>query len=201
MRAIEGWIADEEADLLIAALSRALSTLKDAPAVVEVGSYCGRSNVVLGSVLQSLRAEKAKIYAIDPHDGQVGASDQGIQRLAPSLEKFQRNIAAAGLTTFVEGIRSHSFNVQWKKPIGFLFIDGLHDYVNVARDFQHFEQWVVPGGYIVFHDYADYYPGVVTFVNEILASGAYERVCCASSPTSSFFGRLLDLMRAGGRIQ
>jgi predicted O-methyltransferase YrrM len=181
MRTIEGWLADEEADLLIAALFRAVSTLKGAHSIVEVGSYCGRSTVVLASVLQSLQTEKAKIYAIDPHDGKVGALDQGIQQLAPSLDKFSRNIAAAGLTTFVEGIRSPSFNVQWKKPICFLFIDGLHDYVNVARDFYHFEQWVVPGGLIAFHDYADYYPGVLTFVNEIVASGGYERICCAAS--------------------
>jgi hypothetical protein len=138
MRVIEGWLADEEADLLVAALLRAVSTLNDARTIVEVGSYCGRSTVVLGSVLQSLRLEDARVYAIDPHDGKVGALDQGVEQVPPSLDKFLRNIAAAGLTKVVEPIRSHSFEVQWNKPICFLFIDGLHDYINVEVDFYHF---------------------------------------------------------------
>jgi predicted O-methyltransferase YrrM len=181
MRTIEGWLADEEADLLIAAAARAVSGSQAPAVIVEVGSYCGRSTVVLGSVLQSLGLVDAKVYAIDPHDGRVGALDQGIQQVAPSLDKFQHSIAAAGLNGLVETIRNHSFQVPWDKSINFLFIDGLHDYMNVARDFYHFEKWVVIGGYVAFHDYADYYPGVRTFVNEILASGTYEKVHCERS--------------------
>ncbi len=176
MRTIEGWLADEEADLLIAAAARAVSGPPAPAVIVEIGSYCGRSTVVLGSVLQSLGLVEARVYAIDPHDGRVGALDQGIQQVAPSLDKFQRNIAAAGLNGLVETIRSHSFEVPWEKPISFLFIDGLHDYMNVARDFYHFEKWVAVGGYVAFHDYADYYPGVQMFVNEIMAAGTCERV-------------------------
>lgn len=181
LRTIEGWLADDEADLLIGALCRAVSTRKDAGAIVEVGSYCGRSTVVLASVLQSLQMRHAKVYAIDPHDGKLGALDQGLKQLAPSMEKFQRNIAAAGLTAFVHGIRSCSFEVEWDKPVCFLLIDGLHDYLNVARDFHHFEPWLVPGGFVAFHDYADYYPGVVTFVNGLLAGGLYRKAACAAS--------------------
>lgn len=181
MRTIEGWLSDEEADLLIGALSQAVSTLADAPAVVEVGSYCGRSTVVLGCVLHALQTKKTKLYAIDPHDGKVGALDQGIKQLAPTLVKFQRNIAAAGLTRVVEGIQGNSFDVPWDKPISFLFIDGLHDYVNVSRDFHHFEPWLLPNGYVAFHDYAHYYPGVMKFVDELLASQLYRQVSCISS--------------------
>ena len=182
MRAIEGWLEDAEADLLIVTAAKALSELPEAAAMVEIGSYCGRSTVVLGSVLRTLRgAAKAKLYAIDPHDGQVGALDQGLQQVAPTFETFQRNIATAGLDQWVEPVRQYSFQVAWSKPIGYLFIDGLHDYANVARDFDHFERWVTPGGYVAFHDYADYYPGVKTFVNEILNKGDYEKVHCALS--------------------
>jgi hypothetical protein len=180
MKKIEGWLEEEEADLLIAAAMRALTTLPKGIAVVEVGSYCGRSTVVLGSVVKSLGVE-AKVYAIDPHDGMVGALDQGIHRGAPTLDKFQNNIADAALTNVVEMIPQHSFEVLWNKPIGFLLIDGLHDYANVARDFYHFEQWVVAAGYIAFHDYADYYPGVKMFVNELLRTDRYEVVHCTLS--------------------
>jgi Glycosyl transferase family 2 len=40
---------------------------------------------------------------------------------------------------------------------------------------------VVPGGLVAFHDYADYYPGVQTFVDELLAAGRYEKVHLARS--------------------
>jgi len=180
MRTVEGWFEDEEADLLIAITSRALASQEGPHAIVEVGSYCGRSTVVFGSVVKALAAD-AKIYAIDPHDGKVGALDQGIKNCGPTLERFKRNIASAELTEYVETIQKYSYEVKWEKPIQILLIDGLHDYTNVARDFFQFEPWVVAGGAIAFHDYADYYPDVKSFVNEILSSGRYRRVHCAGS--------------------
>lgn len=180
MRAVEGWLDDDEADLLIAAAAHALATLPGPAALVEVGSYCGRSTVVLASVAQSV-APDARVYAIDPHDGVVGAADQGVVKGAPTLEKFVRNITAAGVEGLVSVITKCSYEVEWERPISLMLIDGLHDYVNVARDFFHFEKWVADGGYVAFHDYADYYPGVQTFVNEILRGGQYRRVECARS--------------------
>jgi hypothetical protein len=178
MRRIRGWLEDEEADLLIASCSRAVSSLPEG-AVVEVGSFCGRSTVVLGSVVQSL-AVPATVYAIDPHDGVVGALDS-TQLLGPTLDTFRRNIAESSLTSVVEAITSHSFEVTWEKPVAFLLIDGLHDYGNVSRDFRHFEPWLMEGGYVAFHDYADYYPGVKALVDEILALPHFERVHCSGS--------------------
>jgi predicted O-methyltransferase YrrM len=176
MRGIEGWLDDAEADLLLAAASRAMATAQNG-AVVEIGSYCGRSTVVLGAALNaSGNPNGVKIYAIDPHDGIVGALDQGVQRVAPTRHRFLQNIANAGITHLVEPITQHSYDVEWDKPISFLFIDGLHDYFNVARDFYHFEAWIAPGAFIAFHDYADYYPGVKTFVDELLAYGDYEKI-------------------------
>jgi predicted O-methyltransferase YrrM len=181
MRPIEGWLSDEEADLLIAALCRTLSALGDGGAVVEIGSYCGRSTVVLASVLQSLQSKLSKVYAIDPHDGRLGSMDQGVQRYEPSLQKFHRNIAATGLTPFVQAIQGQPSNLQWDKPISFLLIDGMHDYVNVARDFYKFEPWLGPGSCVAFHDYAPYYPGVVKFVDQLMADGIYRRASNVSS--------------------
>ncbi|MDD2898201.1 MAG: class I SAM-dependent methyltransferase [Desulfuromonadaceae bacterium] len=175
MRKIEGWLDDGEADLLIATSVRALTTLPPPHAVVEVGSYCGRSTVVLGAVVKAL-SPGAKIFAIDPHDGKIGALDQGVETVTPTLAAFRKNIAAAHLTEVVEIIQKCSYDVSWDSAITLLFIDGLHDYANVARDFYQFEKWVVTNGYIAFHDYADYYPGVVAFVDELLNSGAYRKV-------------------------
>jgi predicted glycosyltransferase involved in capsule biosynthesis len=175
MNKIEGWLDDGEADLLIATSVRALTTLSAPHAVVEIGSYCGRSTVVLGAVVKAL-SPAAKLYAIDPHDGKIGALDQGVETVSPTLSVFKKNIASAHLTETVEMIQKCSYEVTWDSPITLLFIDGLHDYTNVARDFYQFEQWVVTNGYIAFHDYADYYPGVVAFVDEIVNSGKYRKV-------------------------
>jgi Methyltransferase domain/Glycosyl transferase family 2 len=176
MRGIEGWLDDAEAELLLTATARAIATTQNG-AVVEIGSYCGKSTVVLGTALSaSGNTNERKIYAIDPHDGIVGALDQGVQRMPPTGDKFQKNVANAGIAHLVEPITQRAFEVDWDTPIVFLLIDGLHDYFNVSRDFHHFEKWIVPGGLIAFHDYANYYPGVKTFVNELLTRGDYEKL-------------------------
>ena len=51
MRLVEGWLEEDEADLLIAATARALAEIPQSQAVVEVGSYCGRATVVLAAQL------------------------------------------------------------------------------------------------------------------------------------------------------
>lgn len=180
MKKVEGWLEEDEADLLISACSWALIELSEDNSIVEIGSYCGRSTVVLGSVVKAI-SPKAKVYAIDPHDGAIGALDRDFRKVTPTLTKFKSNITHANLTDVVETIPKKSFEVNWSKPINLLLIDGLHDYVNVARDFFCFEPWVVDRGYVIFHDYADYYPGVKAFVNETLGSGGYRKVQCVRS--------------------
>lgn len=180
MRKIEGWFSDEEGDLLIAASARALGEQEPPHAIVEVGSYCGRSTTVLASVVRSV-APSAKVYAIDPHEGEVGALDAGLQRTPPTLAKFRAAIAADGLEPFVQAIQQRSYETHWDQPIALLLVDGLHDYANVSRDFQHFEEWLAVGAYAVFHDYWSYYPGVVTFVDELLATGRWQQVDRAGS--------------------
>jgi predicted O-methyltransferase YrrM len=182
MKKIQGWLEEEEADLLLATCNRACSTLPADSAVVEIGSFCGRSTVVLGSVVKSLGTQ-TKVFAIDSHDGMVGAagSRSGVTSLGSTLDVFRRNIAESGLTSVVEAIVKRSYEVAWEKPIALLFIDGLHDYENVSRDFHHFESCVIEGGYVAFHDYADYYPGVKKFVDEVIALPNFELVHRAGS--------------------
>lgn len=180
MRTIEGWLSDREADLLIAGLTRALNELPAPHAVVEIGSYQGRSTTVLGSVLAALGAD-GLVYAIDPHDGEVGALDQGLVQTLPTFDAFKRNIAAAGLTDVVKTLRQRSYEVRWEQPISFLLIDGLHDHDNVSRDFSHFERWLGEGAYLAFHGYADYYRDVRLFVDDLVAGGDFAEVSRAET--------------------
>lgn len=77
-------------------------------------------------------------------------------------------------------VRQYSYQVEWDGQIGLLLIDGLHDYENCARDFRHFEPWLVEGGYVAFHDYEDY-PGVTAFVDQVRRTRAYASVERAGS--------------------
>jgi len=180
IKQIEGWLDDNEADLLIEITRKVCKENKGIHGIVEIGSYHGKSTVLFGSILKEYLSS-AKVYAIDTHDGKLGAIDQGLKSFAPSFISFQRNIEKAGISDIVESIKDRACNVKWQLPISILFIDGLHDYPNVARDFWHFDEWIIPGGYIAFHDYADYYPGVQAFVNELLNADTYIKVQKAHS--------------------
>ena len=174
-----GWLDDDESVLLLAAADRALEE-HGAHAIVEVGSYCGRGTIVLGHAVRA-RQSTARVYAVDPHDGVVGALDRGTQNAGPTFARFQQNIAEAALAHIVEPLQQRASALEWNRPIGLLVIDGLHDYINVASDFHRFAPSLQPGGYVAFHDYADYYPGVKAFVDELLAGGEYRLVDQARS--------------------
>lgn len=174
IKEIKGWLSDAEADLLLAITMKACCVSTDAH-IVEVGSYQGKATVLMGKIAKAL-SEKIKVYAIDPHDGILGSKDQGLYAFEPSLNDFHQNIKKANLTDTVISITSKSSDVQWHKPVSLLLIDGLHDYVSVNEDFWQFSTYVIPGGYVAFHDYADYFPDVKAFVNEILQKAVFHRI-------------------------
>ena len=176
MRPIQGWFHEDEARLLIDVVARADRELGGPWMVVEIGSYHGRSTVVLGGAVAALRPD-ARVYAIDPHEGELYAPGPGTEGTAvpPTADIFTANIATAGLLNTVHPIQLPSYEVAWDQPIGVLFIDGLHDYDNVSRDFRHFEPWILSGGYTAFHDYASF-AGVAHLVDEILREGQHHEV-------------------------
>jgi glycosyltransferase involved in cell wall biosynthesis len=175
MRAIRGWLEDDEADLLIAATDRALDTCGDAAAIVEVGSHLGRATVVLASVVQA-RAASARVHAVDPHDGHVGALDTGLVMAQSSPAQLQANLARAGVDGLIEIHHARAAEVKWDQRIELLLVDGLHDFANVSQDFFHFEPFLPAGALVAFHDYASYFPGVVCFVDELIDSGGWQKV-------------------------
>jgi predicted O-methyltransferase YrrM len=175
MRSIPGWLDESEGELLLAAAVHALDPRGSPHNVVEIGSYCGRSTIVVASVADTL-APASRVWAIDPHEGQVGASGQHLEYGEPTLNRFRTNVAAAGVAGVVETIVKRSYEVRWHRPIHLMLIDGLHDFANVSRDFHHFEPWIADGALVAFHDYATYYPGVMAFVDELLAHHDYRYV-------------------------
>ncbi|PWT85164.1 MAG: hypothetical protein C5B57_03440, partial [Blastocatellia bacterium] len=191
MRPIEGWLEDGEAELLMSLTERVLTSRTQPATILEVGSYCGRSTVVLGSTIQALGA-RARVFAIDPHRGELGALDSsyGLEVRQSTYATFRQNLVEAGLSRIVEPIVRRSFEVEWSRPIHLMFIDGLHDYLSVSQDLAHFLDWVVADGYVVFHDYIEMFPGVVRCVTDALASGRFRQVEQAES--------LIVLQKTGG---
>lgn len=179
MRGVAGWLDDEEAELLIAAAAH-VTKGDGVRTLVEIGSYQGRSTVVLGSVLRAL-SPGSRLYAIDPHEGIVGAADARLNHGSPTFDAFMANIAAAGVAELIEPVRSLSYETPWDRPIDLLFVDGLHDRLNVERDFRHFERFLAPGAAVLFHDYARYYPGVVQFVDLLVAHEGWQIAARARS--------------------
>ncbi len=176
---IEGWLSDQEAELLLSITVKACATFRNAH-IVEVGSFHGKATVLLGKVAQSVSGE-IRVFAVDPHDGILGASGKGLCVFAPSLERFNLNISNHGLSNTIISIVSRSADTKLYESVSLLLIDGLHDYINVNEDFRRFSPLVVLNGYVAFHDYADYYPDVQAFVNQLLLNGHYKEIGLADS--------------------
>lgn len=151
---IEGFLLDEEA----IALYDLAAALPDAAVVVEIGSWVGKSSVVLGSAL--VRKNGARLYCVDPFDASGDPRSEAryhieAERLGKSLrEAFEDSIRRAGVARVVEVMAAYSHEVvaDWRRPIDMLFIDGNHAFEAVRRDFTDWSPFVRPGGLLAFHD-------------------------------------------------
>lgn len=164
----EGWFYPDEGEFLLGSIQRAF---KEAPlkSAVEVGSYLGKSTVLLG---WAARDAGARIYAVDPHEGEVTQPGGAVMKLPPTFDRFQTTLAMAALLDVVIPIQKKSSDVQWEEPIGFLFIDGMHDYAHVAVDYAQFASWIPKNSLIAFHDYNPMWPDVMKLVDERIAAGS-----------------------------
>jgi hypothetical protein len=180
MWSIEGWLGDEEAELLAIAVRETIKRRAGPKTIVEIGSFCGKATFVLASVAKSCCAE-TRIIAVDTFDGIVGALDRDLIQCGPTLEKFKRLLHEAGLSSFVETHISRAWEAPLEHRVDFLVVDGLHDYASVARDFYAFEASLPVDALIAFHDYADYFPGVRDFVDELLNEPERQEMAQAGS--------------------
>jgi hypothetical protein len=174
IKQIDGWLSEGEAELLIAFGLKACTQFPNGH-LVEVGSYHGKATILLGKLAKSV-SDGIKVYSIDPHNGILGSTDQGLQQFEPSLAHFKKNIERANLSETVMSIVDESKNVKWNHPISLLLLDGLHDYLNISNDFRQFASWIEIGGYLAFHDFADYFPDVIAFANELISKKNYQKI-------------------------
>jgi predicted O-methyltransferase YrrM len=154
---VKGFLDEEEARRLYLLADEA-SRL--APCL-EVGSYCGKSAVFLGT---ACKENNAVLFSIDHHSGSE-EQQPGEEYFDPELlDKetgkidtlgfFRRTIDDFDLGNTVVPIigRSEIVGRAWSTKLGLVFIDGGHAYDTVLSDYEIWSRYIVAGGYLVFHD-------------------------------------------------
>lgn len=140
---IEGWLADAQG----CALFRAAAATSGKGAIVEIGSWKGRSTAWLAA---GARLAGACVYAVDPH---VGSREDPA---AATLGEFRRNLERAGLAGVVEPMVMTSGQAarELEGPVELLFIDGDHSFEGASLDAEIWLPRLVEGGTVMFHDVA-----------------------------------------------
>jgi predicted O-methyltransferase YrrM len=144
--AIAGWLTRDEAGLLFDSAAAAPAE----QAVVEIGSFAGKSTVALA--LGARAGRGARVYAVDPHTG--SAETAAVTGFLDTFELFTANLRKHGADANVEVLREFSVAAaaRFGRPVAFLFIDGAHGYRSVRADYESWFAKVVDGGLAAFHD-------------------------------------------------
>jgi predicted O-methyltransferase YrrM len=178
MRAVRGWLADDEAELLLLATRAALTRPGAAGRVLEIGAFCGKATIGLATIA---RMHGARVVAVDAFDGVVGARDGSLERHNGVRQAFDRALATHNLAQAVDVQVGSAWRCALPGPFDLAVIDGLHDYAAVVEDVAAVERHLPIGARLAFHDYADYFPGVVAAVDELLADGDWREEARTSS--------------------
>jgi len=128
---------------------------------LEVGSYCGKSAIYLGTAA----AEQGRVlYALDHHRGseenQAGWEHHDSSLVDPmvglmdTLPVFRRTIFDAGLEGTVVALVGHSAPIaeSWQTPLSLLFIDGGHGEKPAHDDYEGWTPKLTSGGLLLIHD-------------------------------------------------
>ena len=128
---------------------------------LEIGSYCGKSTVYLGSAARTCRGV---VFALDHHRGseehQRGEAyhDASLfddaRNLMDSFGAFRDTLRRADLEDTVVPIvaPSHVAARAWRTPLGMLFIDGGHSREAALADYRGWSPWLLSGGVLAIHD-------------------------------------------------
>ena len=146
---VQGWLTDAQAR----ALYDAARAVGPGGRIVEIGSFRGRSTIILASAL----SEGVDLVAIDPH----GGGDRGPQEIVPDAVRgdedhaaFLANLARAGVSARVRHVRQMSYDAlnTLHGPVTLLFVDGAHRYKPASDDIARWGDRVPVGGAMVIHD-------------------------------------------------
>jgi len=172
--------------------------------LVEIGSWCGKSAVYLGSAAQ---AAGTVLFSVDHHRGseenQTGWEHHDVEVVDEELGKidtlpfFRRTIHDAGLEGAVVALVGDSPTVArfWTTPCALVFIDGGHGEEPAHADYEAWAPHVMVDGWLAIHDVfpdpADGGRPPYEIYCRAMASGAFEEASVMGSL------RVLRRIRAG----
>jgi MMP 1-O-methyltransferase len=128
---------------------------------LEIGSYCGKSTVYIGS---ACRQNNGILFSIDHHRGSE-EQQPGEGYFDPELfdhetsqvdtfRAFRKTLESAGLTDTVVPMvcRSEVAARAWAIPLSLVFIDGGHSYEAAYADYNAWTGHIMANGYLLIHD-------------------------------------------------
>ena len=129
--------------------------------LVEIGSYCGRSTLLLAAAAATAGTH---VVTIDHHRGseehQPGWEyhdptlvDPDVGRI-DTLPIFRKVVATSGLEEHVLAVvgRAEDIGRYWGTPAGLVFVDGSHTDESAQRDYGVWAPHVAAGGLLAIHD-------------------------------------------------
>jgi hypothetical protein len=170
---VEGWLSPDQAARLFAAAA----TTSVGQQIVEIGSFRGRSTVVLAGAAP----DGVEVVAIDPHAG----NDRGprqisgfIDEAADDHDAFNANLVAAGVAERVRHIHefSHWAHDEVSGTIAVLYIDGAHRYAPAQSDIRNWGARVEAGGTMLIHDSFSSVGVTLAIARELVFGGRFRYV-------------------------
>lgn len=128
---------------------------------LEIGSYCGKSTVYIGS---ACKTNNGILFSIDHHRGseeqQPGEAYFDPELFDPqsgrmdTFREFRKTIEKAGIEDTVVAMvcRSDVAARLWATPLSMVFIDGGHSKEATLTDYDCWSRHIIPGGYLLIHD-------------------------------------------------
>jgi predicted O-methyltransferase YrrM len=176
------------------ALARASYSLPDEAIVVEVGSFLGKSSVVLGGA-RKLRGS-GRVHCVDPFDGSGDhfslPAYRAISRDSPLTlrERFEASLRHAGLTSWmvVHQGTAEAISSTWTQPIDMLFLDADQSPQGARSAYERFVPFLKPNGVLALHnsserEYAVGHDGYRRLVMEELRAPRYFDIYSVESTT------------------
>ena len=166
---VEGQLTERE----IACLACLASVRTASGEVLEIGTFKGRSTIVLAKASQL--GPKERIVAVDPLTS-PGATDPVLKGGESSAwEALQANLKAAQVEHLVEMHQQYSADLARTWPAGrklrLLWIDGDHTYSGAKTDFDLFSPFLADGAIVAMHDVLHHHGGPArVFAEDILLS-------------------------------
>ncbi|MGW2597566.1 MULTISPECIES: class I SAM-dependent methyltransferase [Streptomyces] len=162
--------------------------------LLEVGTYCGRSTILLAA---AAREAGVTAVTVDHHRGSeeqqpgweyhdASLVDEAVGRM-DTLPVFRRTLHRAGLEEHVLALvgRSPLAASLWGRPLGLVFIDGGHTDEHATADYEGWVPHLAPGGLLVIHDVfpdpADGGQAPYRVYRRALASGEFTEVSVTRS--------------------